>query len=70
MKLNFWFDLPNALTSIAAESLTTEEAEYSRLLQKSTEVSQNTFIQSYKNFRTSIEFSFNLTSHWRTIYQS
>ena len=39
MKLNFWFDLPNALTSIAAESMTTEEVEYSRLLQKSTEVS-------------------------------
>jgi hypothetical protein len=38
MKLNFWFDLPKALTSIAAESLTTEELDYSRVLQKSTEV--------------------------------
>ncbi len=39
MKLDFWFDLPKALVSITADSLTFEETEYARVLLKSTEVS-------------------------------
>jgi hypothetical protein len=39
MKLNdFWFELPQALVDIAADILTKEEKDYSRLLQTSYKV--------------------------------
>ena len=38
MKFDFWLDLPKALVSICKETMTNEDEEYYRILQRSEEV--------------------------------